>query len=191
MAKELPDSKRDEQLPQKRDVKELIESLREMTKSEGLLARLVIAVKASNDLAKGNNLRLRLLSFGLVACIVILVGVSLAMWRTAVKLEENRQLTAQAIEDLKRTDRKVDDVKENQEEAVKAEAEKPKLELVPETDPEKAKVAPIKVRISAPQEPSVPASDKPAPNKRPPAVQGPPVPTVELPLPLKDGAALQ
>lgn len=173
-------------------MKELIESVRALTGSEGVMIRLVLAVKTSNDLAKGNAQHLKWVSTGLILCTLLLIGVSVTLWNTVKQLEATYELSEEAIKKLDKTDQKVEDVKEQQKEAKEAEAEKPKVEIVPETDPEKAKVAPIKVRIIAPPSPLPTASASAAKSpKEPKEAHAKPVPppTVELPLPLEDAAA--
>jgi hypothetical protein len=168
----------------------VVEGLRKLTKEEGLMEQLVCEVKRSNSLALRNNKWQKTLAYLFALAVLILLAVGILAWEifgnvTVVEgnmgrsIREQRELTKDVkalVAQQKKTDEKLDDAKE-------ALDEKPTIELVPEKDPEKAKDAPLKVRIVPPK-----ASKKDKPDD-----PHPPAPTqtaVEVPLPVKDVKAV-
>jgi hypothetical protein len=151
---------------------EVLVQFRRLTGEDGLLVRTVEGVKYSNYLAKRNNLHLRIVSYILAVCVLGLVAVVAMLW---VLLNDTKASLAEALDHLnslstkvESTSDKVEEVKESTEEIKQTQADQPKLELVPEPDPKKARDTPIKVRIT----PAKKDGEKPAA-------------TVEVPLPVE------
>jgi hypothetical protein len=175
----------------------IVEGLKQLTEEGGLLERAVLEQKKgnkltreSNELAKKNSKMLRAVILLFLGSVLILLAVSGLAWlifKDVATVEQNmgKSVAKQdgLIEDVKKlvtqakkTDEKLDDAKD----AIDA---RPSVELVPEPDPEKAKDAPIKVRIIPPKNPKS-GGEK----------HHPPAPTqtaVEVPLPVKDAKALR
>lgn len=153
----------------------VLEQFRKLTAEDGLLVQTVRYVKESNALTKRNAVHLRVLSYILAVCVVALIGVVAVLWLLLHDTKDHLTSTLDRIDQLSKsvqvnTD-KVDAVKVSTDEIKQTQDSQPKVELVPEPDPVKAKDAPIKVRISPPKD-----------NKS----AEPPAPTVEVPLPVKE-----
>lgn len=174
----------------------VVEALHKLTDEDGLLVQAVLGqmesntlMKESNQLAKTNSRMLRfviLLFLGSVLILLAVVSLAWLIFEDVVIVEQSMGKSIDRQEELvtdvkalvqsqKDTKQAVDDVKENQD-------EKPTVELVAEDDPEKAKDAPIKVRIIPPKKPA-------AGGKKPPAP--PSTAAVEVPLPVKDAQVVK
>lgn len=178
----------------------IVEGLKQLTGEGGLLERAVLEQKKgnkltreSNELAKSNSKMLRLVIILFLGCVLLLLavgGLAYLIFEDVVTVEQNMGKSISRQEELvgdvkklmaqaKKTDTKLDDAKE----ALEA---RPSVELVPEDDPEKAKDAPLKVRIIPPKNPK-----GPGPGEKP---EHPPAPTqtaVEVPLPVKGAKAVK
>lgn len=175
----------------------ITKGLKELTKKGGLLERTIIEVKQgneltreSNELTKKNSRLLRLVVLLFLAAVLLLLvvgflayfifgGVGLVENNLNRSIQKQDQLVSDVrklVEQQKKTDDKVDAIKEDQE-------EQPKVEIVAEQDPEKAKDVPFKVRITPGKKPDKEDATEPA---TPPTQT-----TVEVPLPVKDAKTLQ
>lgn len=164
------------------------DGIRKLTREDGLIEQLLIEVRSSNRLSKYNNKLLKTVARLFALAVLILIAVGLLAWKIFdgvalvegnlnKSIREQRKLVDDVnalLEQAKKTDDKLDDAKE-------ALDSQPKVELVAENDPEKAKEAPIKVRIIPPKNPA--AGDTGEPSKAPPTATQT---AVEVPLPVKD-----
>lgn len=177
-----PSKKESFECPFERDG--VVEGIRKLTKDEGLMHQLVEQVRRSNKLAEHNNKWLRVVAYLFALAVLLLLVVGLLAWEIFGDVVTVEHSLSEAVTDVKqvvrdqknllqqqkKTDDKVDELKDDQD-------EKSKVELVPEDDPEKAKDHPIKVRIITPKRPE--ESDGGVP---PTTTQT----AVEVPLPVKD-----
>jgi predicted MPP superfamily phosphohydrolase len=113
--------------------------------------------KASNDLARRNNTQLRvviglLALYGAVLVVVAISGIHIV--NDLVVMERRLDGTVGQINDLatqmRDTEKKVDSVKSDTDTIREDRETQPRVELVEEQDPDKAKEAPLKVRIMPP-----------------------------------------
>ena len=152
----------------------VLEQFRKLTGEDGLLVQTVRYVKESNALTKRNAVHLRVLSYILALCLVALIGVVATLWLVLHDTKEHLASTLGQIDQLSKsvqsTTDKVDEVKVSTDEIKQTQDSQPRVELVPESDPAKAKEAPVRVRIRPPKD----VSDS-----------GPATPTVEVPLPMQ------
>lgn len=152
----------------------VLEQFRKLTCDDGLLVQTVTYVKESNALTKRNALHLRVLSYLLAVCVVVLIGVVAVLWMLLHDTKDHLTATLSKLETISQSvavaKDKIDDVQVSTDEIKQTQDSQPKVELVPEPDPVKAKDSPLKVRIT-------PAKD---------VQSSKPVPTVEVPIPVKD-----
>lgn len=131
-------------------------------------------VKASNEMAKHNNLWIRVVTALFVVALILIAAVFGLAWKTLEDMSKlERQLSATTIK-LDTVASELQKVKESTDAADVDREGQTRIELVPEPDPKKALEAPIKVRISPPV--------VPATSEHPAATGG----SVEVPLPVKD-----
>lgn len=186
---ETPDS---DAPPARRDMKDLIGAVRGVTKK--LLPDVLTEVKASNALARGNQLVLRILGIFLALVITLLAGCVWALWELSMQVRVTQYEVAgcgdkldEVKERSKETAEDVEEVKTKAEELAVETAKQPKVEIVPEQDPVKARRAPLKVRVTQPHPvprpaPAPPFTMTPPPPPAPPASDV----VIEAPIFVKD-----
>ncbi len=149
----------------------VLEGIRKLTKEDGLMEQLVDEVKCSNRMAKHNNTWLKTVAYIFAIAVAVLLGVGILAWEIfggVALVERNLGVS------VKEQHKLVGDVKKLVKQQKKTD-ENATVELVAEQDPEKAKDAPIKVRI-------IPAkTPKKGGGKMSPA---PALTAVEVPLPV-------
>jgi preprotein translocase subunit SecG len=171
------DKKSDRPCPGDDVHEKVLEQFHRLTADDGLLLQTVQYVKTSNSLARSNNVSLRRVNL-ILFTFMLLLALLLAMgWKSLQdvraahdRLESTTRQLDDVVSRLGQVQVNLDMVKKDTKNIKDEQQAQPKVELVPEPDPAKAKDAPIKVRIT----PAVP-SGKEAPS-----------PTVEVPLPVKD-----
>ncbi len=135
----------------------LVGQVKKLTGEDGLLRQVIEQAKASNELARKNNKQLRvviglLALYGAVLVVVAASGVHIV--NDFVDLERRLDGTVTQMDDLatqmRDTEKKVDSVKKDTDTIREDRETQPRVELVEEQDPAKAKDAPIKVRIMPP-----------------------------------------
>ncbi len=160
--------------PTRDEMRSFVAQLKDLTDDNGLLVRLLLNVRQSNEFMRDNQRLLRVIAVGLLLCTVGIGTTVITLFVVSGRLSEVRDVVATSkvnIQDVQKqtekTDKAVAEVKEQTQEPAT------KVELVPEMDPKKAKRAPIKVRITPkpPVSASAGASAAPAPS------------AVEVPLP--------
>lgn len=161
----------------------LKEHVRKLTTEGGLMAQVIEHVKGSNELARHNNKWLRGVAGLFVVCLTLVFGVLLVVAKTMsdVKVVGQRLNIAvtniEALADrLSTTERKLQQVKESTDKADVDRESQPRIELVAERDPNKARAAPIRVRITPPAFLPESSGSSPVPTQS----------AVEVPLPVKD-----
>jgi hypothetical protein len=166
----------------------IVEALHQLTEEGGLLEQAVREQQKSNKitlesnlLAKKNSRLLRVVVLMFLGSVVVLLAVGALAWTifNDVRVVEERMgqtvvKVDQMVEVQRLTDVKLDDAKKELD-------KQPKVELVAEQDPEKAKDAPIKVRITPPKNPGKAGS-----GKKPSHSPAPTQKAVEVPFPVKD-----
>jgi hypothetical protein len=164
------------------DITELIKSIRGVT--EKLLPDVLKETQRSNKLATRNQLILRIIGIFILLVVALMGGAAYSLWALALEVQNTQAEVAGCGDKLDMVGRRsvetndaVTRVAENSDAVASAKALEPKVELVPELDPVKARQAPLKVRVTQPRVkglPSVPAL-KPSANV-----------VVEAPISVKD-----
>lgn len=156
----------------------VLEQFHKLTADDGILIQTVRYVKASNTLTRSNYKMLRTVNLFLFTFVLLFALLLTLMWKSAQDIRSTQSSLADTVHQLDdvigrltQLQSKLDAVKSDTKNIKDEQQAQPRVELVPEPDPTKAKDAPIKVRIT------------------PPANSlNPPAPTVEVPLPVKDVA---
>jgi hypothetical protein len=151
----------------------VLEQFHKLTADDGILIQTVQYVKASNTLTRSNNKMLRTVNLFLFTFVLLFALLLTLMWKSAqdIRSTQNSQAdTVKQLEDvigrLSQLQSKLDAVKSDTKNIKDEQLAQPRVELVPEPDPVKAREAPVKVRITPP----------------PPSGAEPPSPTVEVPI---------
>jgi hypothetical protein len=158
----------------------VLEQFHKLTCSDGLLVQTVQHVKASNNMVRQNSKRLHWMGMLLFMYLLPLGILLLFVSRSATDIQhadETLRGTVRQLEEvtasLVELQSSLADVKKDTTNIKDEQLSQPKVELIPEPDPVKAKTAPIKVRITPP----------PSSGHSPPA---PSMDTVEVPIPARD-----
>ena len=154
----------------------VLEQFHKLTGDDGILIQTVRYVKASNTLTRSNYKMLRRVNLFLFTFLLLLALLLTLMWKSAQDIRATQNSLADTVHQLEdvvsrlnQLQSKLDAVKSDTKNIKDEQQAQPKVELVPEPDPMKAKEAPLKVRITQP------ANSHEAPS-----------PTVEVPIPVKD-----
>ena len=135
--------------------------VRRLTASDGLMEQVIRHVKASNSLAQHNNNRLGAVTWLFVLCLLLLLVTLSVAWKTLSDVSSVERRLDVAVKDLNELSKQVASaevqirqVRESTDRATEERDSQPRIELVTEPDPKKAKDAPIKVRITPPTHPT-------------------------------------
>jgi preprotein translocase subunit SecG len=156
----------------------VLEQFHKLTADDGILIQTVRYVKASNTLTRSNYTMLRRVNLFLFTFLLLLALLLTLMWKSAQDIRSTQNSLADTVHQLEdvigrlnQLQSKLDAVKSDTKNIKDEQQAQPKVELVPEPDPAKAKDAPLKVRITPPT-----------------SSQEPPAPTVEVSIPVRDTA---
>ncbi len=153
----------------------VLEQFHKLTGEDGILVQTVRYVKASNTLTRSSYRMLRRVNLFLFTFLLVLALLLTLVWKltqsvrvTQDSLADTVHQLEDVIDRLNQLQSKLDAVKLDTKNIKDEQQTQPKVELVPEPDPAKAKDAPLKVRITPPAN-----------------SHEPPAPAVEVPLPIK------
>lgn len=154
----------------------VLEQFCKLTSDDGLLVQTVRHVKESNKLARSNNVMLRRANL-LLFTYLLTLGILLALgWKSMERIQVAQhsmngavQQLDEALQRLSVLQKSLEAVKMDTKNIKEEQQAQPRVELVPEPDPVKARETPIKVRITPPS-----------------TSKAPPAPTVEVAIPAKD-----